>query len=92
MEAGHGFSEPLADIGEFDYIFKSSFATAEMAGDLDGEAERWSKLMNEEAHGAVERLGEWAPRIFYALIAIFVIYQIFQIAGTYINTIRDFMP
>lgn len=62
------FSAPAA----FPSDFASGVASAEEAGVLDREMAEWGRYYAEAARTAMDRLGEWTPRLFYWAILLFV--------------------
>ena len=51
--------------GTFPGAFTRSVANAELAGVLDEDFQRWTEYYRKTAIDSVERLAEWAPRLFY---------------------------
>ena len=89
QRAGPGF---IADRGRnFPNTFARAYATAEEAGGIDDEMARWSRAFADQAETAIARLAAAAPKIIYALVAVFVIYQIFQLAGGYFGQLQGIM-
>ncbi|CAN5384841.1 MSHA fimbrial biogenesis protein MshG [soil metagenome] len=68
-----------------------SLLTAEEAGTLDTDLHRWSILMEANASEALEQLGAWLPKIIYAIVVLFVLYQIFAMASAYFGQITGLM-
>lgn len=74
---------PFLDKKVFQPAFVRSYVTAEEAGSLDTDMARWSALSQEDAVQRMDQLAAAAPKVVYAVVAIFVIYQIFTLANTY---------
>ena len=62
--------------GRFPMAFVNSIATAEEAGTLDREMERWAALEMAEATGATQSAAEWLPRVAYGVIVVYVVWRI----------------
>ncbi len=58
--------------GVFPADFSKGIAVAEESGQLDREMAEWGRYYYEAAAEAMERLGEWTPRLFYWAILLFV--------------------
>lgn len=87
--AGTGF---IADDGKnFPGAFARGYATSEESGRIDVEMTRWAQVFADQAEAAIDRLATGAPKIIYAAVAIFVIYQVFQLAGAYFSQIQEVM-
>lgn len=76
IESGERLAESLRTTQTFPRTFVDGIATAEEAGTLDQEMQRWADLETEEATEATARAAEWLPRLFYALVALYIIYRI----------------
>ena len=83
--AGAGFK---ADKGRvFPGAFARAYATAEEAGDVDDEMERWALAFAGQAEDAIEALAKGLPKLVYAVAAGFAIYVIFKMYQTYLDFI-----
>ncbi len=81
---GQPIAESLRAGGGFPKLFIDSLDTAEEAGALDHELERWARLEAEQARTAMERAAVWLPRLLYVLIVLYVAYRIISMmAGIY---------
>jgi len=69
--------------GAFPDDFARGVAAAEEGGQLDREFALWGRHYAEEAAEAMERLGEWAPRLFYWGVLLFVAALVIRIALAY---------
>lgn len=56
--------------------FAASMSTAEEAGTLDKELDRWSKYYSESSREAFARFESWLPKIIYTCIATYIVWQI----------------
>lgn len=84
---GRPLSSALLDESLWPAPFVSAVVVGEKSGALEATLLRLGNEAREEHGRAVEKLGEWAPKVVYALVALFVIWQIFQlflmVAGLY---------
>jgi len=62
------FAAPKA----FPNDFARGIAAAEESGNLDGELNQWARFYSDSAGEAMDRIADWAPKIFYWLALIFV--------------------
>ena len=60
----------------FPPAFARSYATAEEAGCLDTDLERWARLFHEEAARGMKAVAVAVPKVCYILILIFVVWKI----------------
>ena len=67
--------------------FAAAMSTAEEAGTLDKELRRWSNHYSARAVEGFARLEAWLPRIIYAVICCYVVWQIVQAYLGYLNII-----
>ena len=58
----------------------AAVAVGEKAGALDATLARLAEQTRGRYVVAVDRLGEWTPRLLYALICLFVIWNIWRMA------------
>ncbi len=72
-------SFPRAFPGEF----ARSVANAELAGVLDEDFARWTDYYRTSAVESVERLAEWAPRLFYWAVLLLVGYIVIRMGMAY---------
>ena len=81
---GNPVAESLRAGGGFPKRFVDALDTAEEAGALDHELERWARLESEEALVAMERAAVWLPRVLYAFIVLYVAWRLVSMmAGIY---------
>ena len=69
--------------------FVSTVQVGETSGTLDEVLTRYAEHARESYIRAVDAFAQWLPRIMYGLVALFVIYNIFVLAGQYIGMIND---
>jgi type II secretory pathway component PulF len=90
INTGGTLASSLGDTGAFPRPFVDGVATAEEAGTVDREMLRWAELETQEAREATQRAAEWLPRLFYALVALYVIYRIVSMfMGIYAPLLQD---
>jgi type IV pilus assembly protein PilC len=68
LQAGNPLGPQVTASKVFPSDFSTSLATAEEAGTLETEAERWSQWFRAEANLLAERVAEWVPRGIYLII------------------------
>lgn len=78
------FSAPHA----FPSDFSRGMASAEESGQLDRELAEWSRFYSEAAGDAMDRVAEWAPKLFYWAILLFVAALIIRAASAYFNVVN----
>lgn len=84
IRAGGTLSEALFDEpGTYPDDFARGVAAAEESGQLDREFALWGRHYGEEAAAAMERIGEWAPRLFYWGVLLFVAALVIRVALAY---------
>lgn len=90
VAGGSPVAESLRAGGGFPKLFVDALDTAEEAGTLDHELERWARLEAEQARESMDRAAVWLPRVFYALIALYVAWRIISMmAGIYAPLLRE---
>jgi len=60
----------------FPNAFARSYATAEESGTLDKDLARWADLFQQDALRGARKVSAAIPKIFYALVVIFVVWKI----------------
>ncbi len=73
----------------FPIVFSRSYATAEEAGGLDKDLERWAKLYQEEASRGMKTVSVVVPKALYFLILIFVAWKIISFYTGYFDMIEN---
>lgn len=76
IDTGAALAPSLRTSGAFPRVFVDSIATAEEAGSLDREMARWAAAETELAGESMQRVATWLPKIGYALVALYVAWQI----------------
>ncbi|OYV06130.1 MAG: hypothetical protein CFE26_07960 [Verrucomicrobiales bacterium VVV1] len=72
----------------FPNAFARSYATAEESGMLDKDLARWSDLFQQDALRGAKRVSGAIPKIFYALVVIFVVWKILGFYQGYYRTLE----
>lgn len=81
---GNPVAVSLRTGGGFPKRFVDALDTAEEAGALDHELERWARLEAEEAQVAMDRAAVWLPRVLYGVIVLYVAWRLVSMmAGIY---------
>lgn len=73
---GNPVAASLRAGGGFPKRFVDALDTAEEAGTLDHELERWTRLEAEQARAATDRAAVWLPRVLYGVIVVYVAWRI----------------
>ena len=76
IEAGNSLASSLRAGEAFPVLFVDSIETAEEAGAVDVEMQRWAAAEAELADESARRLATWLPKIGYAIIALYVAWRI----------------
>ena len=82
---------PLLPRNVFPPAFARSYASAEESGTLDRDMARWSEVYQDEAVSRMQALADWAPRMFYTLIAAFAVVQIFLLYNKYLKAVTSLL-
>jgi type II secretory pathway component PulF len=88
IEHGRNLSDSIRTAGGFPVQFTNSMEMAEQSGTLDRELERWAGAEAQLAARAQDRAAEWMPRIFYALVVLYVAARIFGMFAGYFEALR----
>lgn len=84
LEEGAPLAEALRTSQSFPRMFVDSIATAEEAGSVDGEMLRWAQAEGDLASEATQRASLWLPKVGYALVVLYVAWQIIStVQGIY---------
>lgn len=89
IAAGETIAGALADVHGFPIEFVHGIATAEEAGTLDHEMNRWAAAETIEASDAVQRAAKWLPKIAYGFVVLYVIYRIFGMMSGYAGMLKQ---
>ena len=73
----------------FPAAFSRSYATAEEAGGLDKDLERWARLFHDEAARGIKAVAIAVPKVCYVLIVIFVVWKILGFYSGYYETLEN---
>jgi type II secretory pathway component PulF len=71
--------------------FIQFWATGEQSGRMDEMLDRLAKFYEERWRRSLDQVVTWLPRIAYALVSCYVIWQIFNIFGSYVNTFNNIL-
>ncbi len=92
LKQGLSLAETLAgQTGVYPEDFRRSIANAELAGVLDEDFGRWRDYYRKAAHESVDRLTEWAPRIFHWLVLLVVAFIIIRMAIAYRGLLENYL-
>ncbi len=91
IAAGDTVSSAMSDVHGFPLVFVHSIATAEESGTLDREMNSWAAAETIEAQDSLQRVTVWLPKIFYAGIVCFIVYQLFGMISSYFGQIQEVM-
>lgn len=75
-EAGGALGPEFARSGVFPEAFARSYQTAEEAGGLDDDLERWSRVFAGEAAYGVKAVSVAIPKVLYGIILLFVAWKV----------------
>lgn len=92
LKSGDSVTDVVADArGALPNDLVRGLASADVAGALDMETARWTEHYREEAAQNVERLAEWAPKLFYWLVLGIAAWMIIKVALSYYGIIEDML-
>lgn len=84
-------AEAIALQAVYPDLFKSTYRTGEISGQLDDALRRLYRHYMESATEGLQRIAAWAPKILYLGVALAVAYQIIQAWSGYFKMINDVM-
>ncbi|MEZ5384577.1 MAG: type II secretion system F family protein [Prosthecobacter sp.] len=91
IAAGETIAGAMADVHGFPMVFVHAVATAEEAGTLDHEMNRWAASESIEAADAVQRASQWLPKVAYGIVVLYVAYRIItMMTGYYGGVMQQF--
>lgn len=90
IAAGETIAGAMADVHGFPISFVHGIATAEEAGTLDHEMNRWAAAETIEAGDAVQRAAQWLPKIAYGIVVMYVVYRILGMMSGYAGMLKQF--
>ena len=76
VRGGESFGSSLTGKGVLPSALQRAVRLGEETGDLDENLRRWADYYQKAAVSALDRAGTWVPRVFYFLIAGYLIYCI----------------
>lgn len=82
-------AECVATSGVFPDLFVSAYSTGEISGQLDRQLAHLAQHHESEGFRKLRVVSQWSPRLLYALISLWIIVQIFAIAGGYASTLQQ---
>jgi len=71
--------------------FARGVAAAEESGQLDREMAEWGRYYAESAREAMDRVGEWTPRLFYWAILLLVAYLVVRAGMAYRDLLENLL-
>jgi general secretion pathway protein F len=78
---GQPVSIALNASGEFPPEMMALWSTGEESGQFDSMLDHIARQTSERCELRMKMIAEWAPRVVYGMVCLYVIYQIFQLAG-----------
>lgn len=87
VDTGETLSRSLAEGGGFPSTFLNGVATAEEAGTLDREMQRWATVETENAKSALARAAAILPMVAYGLVVAYVAWRIIGMVFGYYSGI-----
>ena len=78
-------SQALASTGVFPDHVIQFWATGEKSGRMDEMLDRLAHFYEDRWRRNLDQVVTWLPRIAYALVAAFIVFQIFKTFNTYLN-------
>lgn len=78
---GQPVSIALNASGEFPPEMMALWSTGEESGQLDSMLDHIARQASERCDLRMKMIAEWAPRVVYFMVCLYVIHQIFQLAG-----------
>lgn len=91
LASGTTPAELVAASGVFPELFVSAYSTGEISGQLDSQLGRLAQLHESEGFRKLRVVSQWSPRLLYGLISLWIILQIFTIAGGYASTLQQLL-
>ena len=86
-EQGFPLSEGFTRDFPRDYL--EAWQIGEESGKLADVAERLAGQAEEKSLWMMEQIGKWVPKVIYAIICLWMIFNIFKIAMGHVNTIKS---
>jgi len=84
-------SQVLASTGVFPEELIQFWATGEQSGKMDEMLDRLAKFYEDRWRRSLDQVVTWLPRIAYMLVVLYMVWQIFHIFGSYVNTYNNLL-
>jgi type II secretory pathway component PulF len=84
-------SAALQSTGVFPPVVIQFWATGEQSGRLDEMLDRLARQAEERWQQSLDHLTDWLPRIAYALVSLYIIYQISQLLAPVVGMYREML-
>ena len=91
LAAGLTPGELVAASGIFPESLASAYLTGEISGRLEEQLAWLARHHEEEGFRGLRILSQWSPRIAYALIAVYIAFQILALAGGYVGMLDQLL-
>lgn len=91
LENGHTPGELVRGSAAFPELFASGYAAGEVSGRLEQELRRLARHHEQEGFRKLRLASQWAPRLFYGFIALWMVGQILAIAGGYASVLNQLL-
>jgi type II secretory pathway component PulF len=85
ISSGLEVSQALASTGVFPDHLIQFWATGEQSGRMDEMLDRLSAFYEERWRHNLDQVVTWLPRLAYGLVMLYMIWQIFNLFGAYMN-------
>ncbi len=89
VDDGHPLGPVFQDEEVFPSAFSRSYLTAEKAGSLDQDLERWGEVFAQDARASAKRLAVVGPQVLYALVVIYIGWKIVSFYSGYYGQIEE---
>lgn len=89
VENGQTPAEAVRESHAFPELFSNLYNTGEISGQLDDTLRRLYRHYEDEARRQFRIVAEWAPRVIYLVIVVWVAYQVFAFWGNYFSQIGN---
>ena len=87
-DEGGALGPEFIGCGAFPSAFARSYATAEEAGGLDKDLDRWAKVYQEDAARGAKAVAVFLPKICYAVVVVFVVWKILGFYSGYYESLE----
>lgn len=89
LKEGNALGPVFVACRAFPGAFARSYMTAEESGTLDQDLRRWASVFQEDAERATRTLASVVPKILYALIVAYVVWQIARFYAGYLDDLNS---